>query len=94
MTLRWTDKDPQEVLDYDLVWTNRLDTADTIATSDWAITEGDAVLVIDSDSSTSTTAKVWLSAGTVNTFYKLTNTITTVGGRRMEQSVRLFIRAK
>jgi len=92
MALRWPSKDPDEVLDYQLDWTARLD-GDTISSSSWAVASGSG-LTIDSDSETTTLTTVWLSAGTEGTTYTLTNTIVTAASRTMEQSVRIRIKEK
>lgn len=91
MTLFWPTKDPQEVLDYDIDWSERL-VDDTIVASTWAV--DDATLTIDNDVSSDTATKVWLSGGTLAAQYILTNTITTAEGRTMEQSVKLRIKAR
>lgn len=70
-------KAPGDVLDYVIdysVWLG----ADTIDTSTWNTPPG---LSEDSDSNTTTTTTVWLSEGQVGQVYRVTNTITTVGGR-------------
>lgn len=94
--MKWfPDKDPDEVLDYQIDWGNALDDGDTIATSVWSIsTAPDAVLEIDSDSAAATTTTVWLSAGTLGKRYGLLNRITTVGGRTMDQTVWIKVRAR
>ena len=94
--MRWfPDKDPDEVLDYQIDWTSALDEGDTIATSAWSIvTAPDAVLEIDSETNAATTTTVWLSGGTLGVRYGLLNRITTVGGRTMDQSVYIKIRAR
>jgi len=89
------DKDPDEVLDYQLDWTGALDDGDTIATSAWTIvTAPDVVLEIDSDTSSSSTTTVWLSGGTLGERYALRNRITTTGGRTMDQTVSIRIRTR
>ena len=75
-------KDPQDVLDYQIDWSDWLDT-DTISTSAWVVQTG---LTKDSSSNTTTTATVWLSGGTNGNQYVLTNTITTANGRTVERS--------
>lgn len=92
MALTWPSKDPDEVLDYDLDWSARLLT-DTIATSDWSVSDG-VGLTIGAESNTTTTTKVWLSGGTLGTAYTLLNRITTTGGRTMDQSVKIKIATK
>lgn len=86
MALTWPNKDPDEVLDYTLDWSDRLG-IDTIATSTWPDPPED--IVIDSDSFDMTSTLLWLSGGTVDTQYIFTNRIVTAGGRTMDQSVRL-----
>lgn len=94
--MKWfPDKDPDEVLDYQINWAAPLDDGDTIATSVWSIvTAPDAVLEIDSDAATATTTTVWLSAGTLGKRYALLNRITTVGGRTMDQTVWIKLKAR
>lgn len=85
--LKWPDKDPNEKLDYQIDWSERL-SDDTIATSTWIIPTG---LVLEVSSNTDTTTVVWLSGGVLSKNYKITNRITTVAGRIMDQSVFLTI---
>jgi len=75
-------KDPQEVLDYQVNWSDWLDT-DTISTSAFVVQTG---ITKDSSSNTTTTATVWLSGGTNGSRYVITNTITTSDGRTAERS--------
>ena len=85
-------KDPDAVKDYTIDWSEWLeDIADTITSSSWEVDEGSG-LTIDSDSSTTTAATVWLSAGTEGTRYRVRNRIVTDGGRTEDQS--LFIRIR
>lgn len=83
--LQWPDKDPNEVLDYQIDWSARLG-SDTISTSTWTVPSG---ITQTTSSSTSTTTTIWLSGGTTGTKYTLTNEITTTGGRTMDESVRI-----
>jgi len=92
-TLVWPNKDPGEILDYDLDWSQRLG-SDTIVTSNWAIVTTDGALVINSNAHTGNTTKVWLSAGTLKQNYILQNTITTSDGDTEIQTVMLPVRAK
>lgn len=90
MALDWPNKDPDEVLDYVIDWTARL-AGDTIVTSTWEVPTG---LTKGSDSATASTTTVWLSGGTLNERYEITNRIVTDGMRTYDQSVRLRIRSK
>ena len=87
MALKWPNKDPDEVLDYQIDWTARLAT-DTITASTWIVP---ASITKDSDSFTGTATTIWLSAGTNGTSLKITNRIVTAKGRTMEESVNIRI---
>lgn len=89
-TLTWPDKDPDEVLDYEMDWSARVLT-DTIATSTWIVPTG---ITKNSDSHTTTTTTIWLSGGTAGTTYTFTNRIITAGGRTMDDSVKLKCKEK
>lgn len=91
MPLRFPSKDPNEVLDYVLDWSERLDDGDTISTSTWSIVTASPALVIDSESETTTTTTVWLSAGTEDVDYELLNRIVTAAGRTIDQTVKIRI---
>lgn len=88
--LAWPDKDPDEVLDYNIDWSDRL-VSDTILTSTWVVPAG---ITEDSTENTTTTTTIWLSGGTLNTKYSLVNRITTAGGRTMDQTVTIRIKTK
>lgn len=92
--LVWPPKDPDEVLDYEIDWTARL-SSDTISNSPlssiWILPDG---LIKDDDLQTDSTTTIWLSGGTLGSSYVLTNRIKTVGGRTMDQSVKLQIKSK
>jgi hypothetical protein len=88
--LDWPFKDPDEVLDYEIDWSDRLD-GDTISSSDWEIEAG---ITEGSTSNTTTVTKIWLSGGTIGEKYVLTNRIVTAGGRTMDQSTRIAVKAK
>lgn len=91
MSLTWPNKDPDEVLDYQLDWSSRLPTGDTIATSTWIVPIG---ITKDSDSFTDSTTTIWLSSGTEPTSYSLVNRVVTAGGRTMDQTVKIKIKSK
>ena len=90
-------KDPQEVKDYGVNWEPLLGSMnddDTILTSEWVV-DDDETLTIDSDtiSDDLQSTTVWLSGGTLGTA-RVTNTVTTSGGRTYEQTTKLRIREK
>ncbi len=86
--LNWPTKSPAEVLDYTINWGQAL-ANDTILTSDWAIS--DASLVETNATNTGTSATIWLSQGTNNVQYVVTNTIVTAGGRTFDQDVNIRV---
>ena len=90
MALAFPNKDPNEVLDYQIDWTLRL-AGDTISTSTWTVPAG---ITKDSDSNTTTAATVWLSGGTLGETYELLNRIVTAGARTMDQTVKIKIKSK
>jgi len=84
----WPAKDPDEVLDYRIDWSPKLD-GDVIVESVWELDSGS--LIIQSQSFDSDSTKVWLAGGIPNYLYALTNTITTADGRIFEEIVALPI---
>lgn len=89
----WPWKDPDEVLDYGIDWSRVLEN-DPIQSSQWIFESGQGTLVINSSEHDETTAVAWFSGGTVNTEALLVNRITTLGGRTLDQSVRLPIQTR
>lgn len=91
-------KDPQAKLDYQVTWADWLEAGETISTSAFAIDVApDAILVISSSpasSNTTTTATVWLEAGTVGKTYRVRNRITTTSGRTEDKSFDVTIMQK
>lgn len=82
-------KTDAEVLDYIVDWeTGGWLAGDTIATSTWSAETG---LTVDSETETTTKATVWLSGGTNDEVYVVTNQIITATGRTAERSFRLSV---
>lgn len=88
----WPHKDPNEVLDYRVDWTDRLESGETITTSTVFRASGDVVL--DSQSFLGATVTVWLSGGTDDTPNVITSRIVTNQGRTYDESVKLRVRTK
>jgi hypothetical protein len=76
-------KDPNAVLDYVVDWSEWLAASETISTSTFTVAAG---ITKDSESNTTTTAKVWLSGGTIGTTYRISNRITTNQSRTDDRS--------
>lgn len=85
-------KDPDAVLDYQVDWSSWLSATspvDSIVTSSWAAEAG---ITIDSQSSSSTTATVWLSGGQRGRQYEVRNRIVTAGGRQDDRTIYISVR--
>lgn len=98
---RWPNKDPNEVLDYDIDWAGTAQApgrafADPLTSSFWMLTNvpDDGMLVMGATSFSSGATKIWLSGGTVNKTYKVTNRVTTSEGRTMDKTGLLTIKEK
>jgi hypothetical protein len=87
-------KEPNEIADFDIDWSLRL-AADTIVSSAWTITVGDApatgTLAIQSTSFIATRTKVWLTAGNAGVIYTLKNTVTTANGDTLIEEVQILV---
>ena len=81
-------KDPDATLDYSLDWSAWLGD-DKIATSQWIVDPISATkpLTVSGSSKTDTTATVWVYGGEHGVTYKLTNRITTTGGRTDDRTI-------
>lgn len=89
----WPTKDPEEVLDYQYDWSQRLKDDEIIAAATCTVVVGGAVV----DSTTFTpqgVVTVWVSGGTLGEVCQVLNHITTSAGREYEATARLRIRAK
>ena len=85
-------KDPNATLDYTFDWEDFLeDQSDTISSATFIVPTG---LTKTNESTTDTTATVWLSGGTVGTKYSVVCRITTVGGRIDDRTIEITIREK
>lgn len=87
--MRFT-KDPQALLDYKLDWSQWLPTNDVITASTFTVVAaGTNPVTIDDQSFTGTTATVWLAGGVAGSRYRVTNHITTAGGREDDRSLTI-----
>lgn len=85
--LQWPNKDPDDILDYAIDWTEQL-AGDTIATVAWTVPEG---LTLDRSSFAGGVTVAWLSGGSAGRIYQVTCRITTTAGRRMDCTPRLQV---
>lgn len=93
----WPTKDPNEVLDYEVIWGDdptyglgRLEVGETIATSVFSVVEG--TVIINSSSIVGNVTVVWLSGGTSGEKCQILDRITTSAGRTYDHTVTLRIR--
>jgi hypothetical protein len=85
--MTWPTKDPDEVVDYSIDWTARLE-SDTIVASSWIVPSG---ITRNSDSFTPTSTTIWLQGGTDGAAYSFVNRVITAGGRTFDQTEVLQI---
>ena len=85
-------KDPDATLDYGFDWTLWLD-GDNITTSTWIVESGVSIEA-GSEQFNSKITSVYLSGGSVDSNYKVTNRITTDSGRTDDRSFMLRIRQR
>lgn len=77
-------------MDYAIDWTGKT-RDDTIKESVWVVPHG---LTKVKDSIDGNICTIWLSGGRMNNRFTVINRIETVGGRKIEEYVRLIIGAK
>lgn len=82
------EKDPDSTLDFAINWSPILD-GDTIATSSFLLPDG---LTEVSSSNTTTTATIFVSGGSACRTYRITNRVTTAGGRTWDRTIRVRVK--
>lgn len=93
MSLKWANpKDPDDILDYSVNWTARLDTGDTIASSTFTLVDGEIELG-DTEIDGGKTI-VWISGGVDGETATVRNRIVTVGGRQMDLTIQLKVKTR
>ena len=80
-------KDPDETIDYVFNWKPEL-YGDTIFTSTFELPDG---LTLVSSSNTTNTATIFVSGGSANQTYRVTNRIVTIGGRTRDRTINVLI---
>lgn len=88
----WPFKDPQEILDYSVDWSNLIAPDDSVQGYDFAITSGD--VVIDQMARIENVTTVWLSGGTTSVGSSILCKMNTVNGRQFERTVKIKIKEK
>lgn len=86
---QYFEKDPNTVADYQIDWSTLLG-ADTISgTPVWTVPTG---LTKDSQSNTTTTSTIWLSAGVAGVTYTVSCRITTAAGRTFDEDLIISVK--
>lgn len=83
-------KQPSEVVDYDIDYTDWLTSGDNVQSCN--VTVAPAGLTIDSTFINDPRVKIWLSGGTVGAQYKLTARTTTADGRVKEDEFKVKVK--
>ncbi len=83
-------KDPNATLDYIVNWLPYLG-VDTIASDTWTVPSGITSVL---ETNTTTTSTIWLSGGTLDTKYALTNRVVTAGGRTDERTIYVKVKER
>ena len=87
-------KDPSAILDYEIDWSDWLETnSDTISTSTWTVPSG---ITKTADTKTTTTTTIWLSGGTDGNTYECVNRIVTSAAspRTDERTIYIIVKNK
>ncbi|OQC18926.1 MAG: hypothetical protein BWX69_03144 [Planctomycetes bacterium ADurb.Bin069] len=92
MATEWPAHDPDELLDYGIDWSTRLEEGDRIVASTWTTPPGGPTLSTPGRTDTATT--IWITGGTAGESYRIGNRVTTAAGRVMDDSKRLTVREK
>lgn len=93
--MEWPAKDPDDVLDYSIDWSEQLEAdgaegyPDTISNVVWTVP---APLSKNSQTLGSGIATAWISGGEDGTRYEIRCRITTSGGRTYDRTVSLAVR--
>lgn len=83
-------KDPADVLDYEIDWTSRLETAETISSFTVTVSPSGG-LAIDSSSEAAGVVTIWVSGGEVGTYYYLDCVVVTSGLRTYSKKIAIKI---
>lgn len=83
-------KDQNSTEDFPFNWAPELD-GDTIATSAFSLPDG---LTSVSTANTTTTTTIFVSGGTCDSLYRITNRVTTAGGRTWDKTIRILVSAQ
>lgn len=87
-----TPKDPNERLDYQCSFADRLEVGETLLTSEWLVEQGSVTLEDFTPPHSGGITTTWVVGGTHGEICVLTNRVTTSAGRTYDKSGRLRVR--
>lgn len=90
MNLGSFNKQPVEILDYDIDYSEWLTPGDNVESARVEVTPQG--LLVDATYINDPRVKVWVSGGTHGSAYKLTVTMTTADGRRKQDEFRIKVK--
>ena len=91
----WPAKDPDDILDFSVDWSEQLEAdgtaeaPDTISTVTWTVP---APLTKNSQTEANGIATAWLAGGEAGTRYDIRCRIVTAGGRTYDRTINLVVR--
>lgn len=92
-TLATFTKQPADVQDFDIVYTEWLDSLSDTAPGPGNVTViSDAGITVDSFFLLDGIVKVWVSGGTTGQKYKITATVVTTGGRTKQAEITVKVK--
>lgn len=93
LLLRWPDKDAGAILDYSIDVTALLDPGDVLSAFSAAVTPSVlGGLVVDSVTTSNTTATAWLGDGVAGVDYSVNLSLSSAAGRYLAVTVKLLVR--
>jgi hypothetical protein len=90
-------KDPDANLDYQMDWSNWLESGDSLTTTQWLVSGPDAILKVAASPAPEVDGPIsrcWLEDGTAGARYKLTCRIETLAGRVDDRTVLVIVRER
>lgn len=95
MSVRFkSPKDPDEILDFHVGWTNRLAEDDEIVSSVFTVVDDESTVGINETFIDGNKTIMWLSGGTAGENCAILNRVNTINGRRMDQTLIVKIKTK
>lgn len=86
----WAEQSPSENLDYSLDWSQLTGSgADPLASSVWTADTG---VTLSNQTTNGSVTAFWVTGGQDDTWYRITNTVTTAAGRTGQRDIMLYVK--